>query len=273
MASLLKRAENDFCQRFSTLLSIPPVPTVYDSYKEKYYARLLGCHTEGQIEVVARKVAEDLKKDSEHLPEVIRKVIDKELDKLTNVVRTKGSMQLNFTRARQVMKDRGEQFSDAELSDYMYRMEGGADVGVAAGVWAGVAVGVTTGVGVGEGFGVREPHATTIIPPARRATTTLVNLIGQSFFWSSKAFPLSLLLWRLFLLLGGWLRYPPFQRVDLDLHNPLRFHRLQVIHNQGPQGFRRQLIIVLLPALVAYLGRNVLHYNEELPKPDVSSYD
>jgi hypothetical protein len=132
MTSLLKRAENDFCQKFSTLLSIPPVPTVYDSYKEKYYARLLGCHTEGQIEVVARKVAEDLKKDSEHLPEVIRKVIDKELDKLTNVVRTKGSMQLNFTRARQVMKDRGEQFSDAELSDYMYRMEGGVDVGVAA---------------------------------------------------------------------------------------------------------------------------------------------
>ncbi|MGO9568308.1 MAG: DUF1615 family protein [Desulfomonilaceae bacterium] len=132
MASLLKRAENDFCQKFSTLLSIPPVPTVYDSYKEKYYAKLLGCRTEGEIEVVAQSIAEDLKKDAAHLPGVVKNVIDKEIDKLSNVVRTKGSMQLNFTRARQMMKDRGEQFSDRELSDYMYTTKGGVDVGVAA---------------------------------------------------------------------------------------------------------------------------------------------
>ena len=41
-------------------------------------------------------------------------------------------MQLNFIRACKVMKDRGEQFTDQELCDYMYTINGGVDVGVAA---------------------------------------------------------------------------------------------------------------------------------------------
>ena len=132
MSSLLSRAEKEFEQKFGMLLRIPPVPTFYEAYKKKYYNRLLACKTEGEVEVIARKIAADLKEDSSRLPAVIRKVIDKELDKLTHVVRTKGSMQLNFVRARQVLSERGEGFTDSELSDYMYTLHGGIDAGVAA---------------------------------------------------------------------------------------------------------------------------------------------
>lgn len=132
MSSLLSRAEKEFEQKFGVLLRIPPVPTFYEAYKKKYYNRLLACKTEGEVEVIARKIAADLKEDSSRLPAVIRKVIDKELDKLIHVVRTKGSMQLNFIRARQVLSERGEGFTDRELSDYMYTLHGGVDAGVAA---------------------------------------------------------------------------------------------------------------------------------------------
>jgi len=132
MSSLLARAEKEFEQKFGMLLRVPPVPRLYASYKEKYYDRLLACKTEGEIEVITRQIAADLKGDSSRLPAVIRKVIDKELNKLVHVVRTKGSMQLNFMRARQVMSERGEGFTDSELSDYMYTLHGGVDVGVAA---------------------------------------------------------------------------------------------------------------------------------------------
>lgn len=132
MASVLDRAEAEFFQKFGPLLSIPPVPQLYAVYKEKYYPRLCACRTEGDVEVLAKEIAEDLKKDAERLPGVIRNAIHKELDKLANVVRTKGSMQLNFNRARTVMRERGEQFTDAELTRYMYTMKGGIDVGVAA---------------------------------------------------------------------------------------------------------------------------------------------
>ena len=132
LSSLLSRAEKEFEQKFGMFLRIPPVPTFYAAYKEKYYNRLLACKTEGEVEVIARKIASDLKEDSSRLPAVIRKVIDKELDKLVHVVRTKGSMQLNFIRARQVLAERGEGFTDSELSDYMYTLHGGLDAGVAA---------------------------------------------------------------------------------------------------------------------------------------------
>jgi hypothetical protein len=77
-------------------------------------------------------MADDLRKDIAVFPEVVRKVIDREIDKLANIVRTKGSMQLNFPRARELMLLRGEVFSDRELLEYVYTMNGGVDVGVAA---------------------------------------------------------------------------------------------------------------------------------------------
>ncbi len=132
ISALLDRAENDLVQKYGSLLSIPPVPQLYQKYKEKYYPLLVLCQTEGEVEVVARRIASDIKKDVSILPEFMKSFVDKEIDKVTNVVRTKGSMQLNFPRARQVMRDRGEIFSDSELSSYMYTIRGGVDVGVAA---------------------------------------------------------------------------------------------------------------------------------------------
>ncbi len=73
-----------------------------------------------------------MKRDAEKLPAVVRNVINKEIDKLANVIRSKGSMQLKFSKARQVMKDRGDEYSDDELIDYMYTINGGVDAGVAA---------------------------------------------------------------------------------------------------------------------------------------------
>ena len=132
VAAMVERAENELLQKFGVIMSVPPVPNLYRIYKERYYQRLVECKTEGEIELLARSVAEDLKRDAAILPEFVRTILWKEIDKVTNVVSTKGSMQLNFPRAKQVMKDRGDEFSDQELCDYMYTMEGGVDVGIAA---------------------------------------------------------------------------------------------------------------------------------------------
>ncbi len=132
MKSMLDRAEKEMYQKFGPLMSIPPVPQLYAVYKDKYYPRLVTCRTEGTVEAVARSIAGDLKKDAENLPDVIKNAIYNEIEKLANIVRTKGSMQLNFPRARQVMQERGEQFTDLELTEYIYTMSGGVDVGVAA---------------------------------------------------------------------------------------------------------------------------------------------
>ncbi len=129
---MIRRAEEKLYQKYGSLLMIPPVPKLYASYKDNYYPKLVTCSTEGEVEVVARSIAEDLKRDATRLPTIIRSVIDREIEKVSNVVRTKGSMQLNFIRACKVMKDRGEQFTDQELCDYMYTINGGVDVGVAA---------------------------------------------------------------------------------------------------------------------------------------------
>ncbi|MBI4962574.1 MAG: DUF1615 family protein [Desulfomonile tiedjei] len=132
MPNLLDRAEKELHQKMGPVMSMPPVPQLYSSYKEKYQPRLLRCRTEGEIEAVARTMADELKRDAEGLPGFIKNIILKEVDKVANVVKTKGSMQLSFARARQVMLDRGEEFTDRELSDYMYTLNGGLDVGVAA---------------------------------------------------------------------------------------------------------------------------------------------
>lgn len=132
ISSQLDRAEKELFQKYGAWLSIPPVPKLYQRYKDKYYPVLLQCKTEGEVEVVARQISEEMKRDVSILPEFMKPVVHKEIDKVANVVRTKGSMQLNFPRARQVMKDRGESFSDQELTDYMYTIPGGVDVGVAA---------------------------------------------------------------------------------------------------------------------------------------------
>jgi len=132
VAGLLERAERELHEKYGTVMSVPPVPQVYAAYKKRYYPRLAACRTEGEIEVVAKDVARDLKNDIAKFPAFIQAIVSKEIDKVANVVRTKGSMQLNFLRARQVMTERGEGFTDQELSDYMYTVHGGVDVGVAA---------------------------------------------------------------------------------------------------------------------------------------------
>jgi len=132
LADQMERAERELKQKMGPLFSMPPIPKLYAEYKDRYYSKLLACHTEGEIEQVARNIAADLEKDCSRLPDVLKKVVRKGVQKLRNVVRTKGSMQLNFVRACQVMKDRGEQFTDEDLVNYMYTTKGGVDVGLAA---------------------------------------------------------------------------------------------------------------------------------------------
>lgn len=129
---LLERAEYEFMDKYGALVNLPGVRNLYQAYRDKYYPKLMACRTEGEVDAVARSIAEDLARDSSSLPGLIQNVIQKELDKLVYAVRTKGSMQLNFTRAKEVMLERGEQFTDKELVDYMYTMHGGIDVGIAA---------------------------------------------------------------------------------------------------------------------------------------------
>lgn len=132
ISNLLERAEKDIQVRFGSILSIPPLPQLYRIYRERYYSQLLACRTEGEIELLAQKVVDDLMADLAFLPAFLRASLMKEIDRISTVVRTKGSMQLNFIRAKKVMKDRGEHFNDTELTDYMYTLEGGLDVGVAS---------------------------------------------------------------------------------------------------------------------------------------------
>jgi hypothetical protein len=132
MAALVARSEKDLHQKLGALLCVPPVPHYYKLYREKYYQKLVSCRTERDVEVLAKSAVEDLKRDAAVLPDLLKRILYNELDKVANVVRTKGSMQLNFLRAQQIMKERGEQFTDTELCDYMYTLEGGVDVGVAA---------------------------------------------------------------------------------------------------------------------------------------------
>ncbi len=132
VAAMVERAENELLQKYGVIMSVPPIPNLYKMYKERYYHRLIECKTEGDMELLARDIANDLRRDASILPDVVRPIVLKEIDKVTNVVRTKGSMQLNFPRAKQVMRDRGEEFTDQELCDYMYTIEGGVDVGTAA---------------------------------------------------------------------------------------------------------------------------------------------
>ncbi len=132
MEDMLQRAEDKLHQKYGTFMALPPVARMYDAYKKRYYSRLAACRTEWEIELIARSLAQDLKTDAERLPAVVRNLINKEIDKLANVIRSKGSMQLKFSKARQVMKERGDQFSDDELIEYMYTINGGVDTGVAA---------------------------------------------------------------------------------------------------------------------------------------------
>jgi hypothetical protein len=132
MAKIFERAEKELFHKFGGVLSVPPVPQLYELYREKYLPRLLACKTEGDLEGVATLIVEDLKKDSTCLPDFIKKIVYEEIDGLKNIVRTKGSMQLNFLRARQVMQERGDPLNDEDLTAYMYTVTGGVDVGVAA---------------------------------------------------------------------------------------------------------------------------------------------
>ncbi len=132
ISSLLQRAEEEFHEKMGPLLSIPPVPMLYERYKQRFYPQLLACRTEGQVEAVARNIASDLKNDAAHLPQAVRSRVYQEINKLVNVVRTKGSMQLSFKRASHLLRDRGDNLTDEKLTEYMYTRTGGVDVGVAA---------------------------------------------------------------------------------------------------------------------------------------------
>ena len=129
---LLERTEYEFMEKYGPLVQLPGVHYVYLKYRDRYLPKLAACHTEGEVDAVARDIATDLARDASAFPGPIRNVIREQLNKLVYVVRTKGSMQLNFTRAKEVMKDRGEQFTDGELVEYMYTLHGGIDVGIAA---------------------------------------------------------------------------------------------------------------------------------------------
>lgn len=132
MADLLRRAELELSHKMGPLLSIPPVPNLYLRYKSRFFPMILQCRTEGDVEKVAGRIADDLTKDAAGLPQMVRDVIQREIHKVRDVVKTKGSMQLNFVRAQEVMKKAGRNMSDKELCDYMYTLRGGVHVGMAA---------------------------------------------------------------------------------------------------------------------------------------------
>ncbi|MGO9570714.1 MAG: DUF1615 family protein [Desulfomonilaceae bacterium] len=130
--SLLKRVELKLFDEYGPLMPMPPIPKYYAAYKDKYWPQLLACHTESDVEVISRRLADELKKDAKYFPTPVRSVVDEKISKLANVVRSKGSMQLKLLRARPAMRNRGEEFTDEELTEYMYTINGGVDVGVAA---------------------------------------------------------------------------------------------------------------------------------------------
>jgi len=131
MSAILDRAEQKLQRAAGPLLLVPPLPGYYAAYKARYHPRLLACRTEGEVEVVARSIATDLEKQVAILPDFLKDKIRQGIEKLRNIVRTKGSMQLNFSRARAVLTERGERFTDQELCDHMYTVRGGVDGGVA----------------------------------------------------------------------------------------------------------------------------------------------
>ncbi len=132
MTAVLERAEKDLFDKMGSVMSVPPVPQVYQLYRGRYYPKLTACKTERDVEVVARSIVRDLKTDAQSFPDFLKRIIFKEIDKIKNVVRSKGSMQLNFPRALEMMEQRGEKYSPEELTDYMYTINGGVDVGTAA---------------------------------------------------------------------------------------------------------------------------------------------
>ncbi len=131
MENLLNRAESKLFEKFGRLMIIPPVPKYYADYKSKYWSRLLACQTASNVEMLARQLANDLKRDSETFPAPVKDTVKKNIGKLGNVVRSKGSMQVKLLRARTAMKNRGEEFTDQDLTEYLYTTKGGVDVGVA----------------------------------------------------------------------------------------------------------------------------------------------
>lgn len=132
MEGLLKRAELKLFDEYGSLMSVPPIPKYYAAYKDKYWPQLLVCHKESDVEAISRRLAGELKKDAKNFPAPVRNVVDEKIDKLANVVSSKGSMQLKLLRAQPAMRNRGEELSDEELTQYMYTIKGGVDVGVAA---------------------------------------------------------------------------------------------------------------------------------------------
>jgi hypothetical protein len=132
MENLLKRAELKLFEKYGPLMSIPPVPKYYAAYRSTYWPQMLACRTETDVEAVAKRVADDLRKDAESFPPVVKDVVHEKINKVANVVRSKGSMQLKLLRACPAMRNRGEEFTEKELTEYMYTMKGGVDVGVAA---------------------------------------------------------------------------------------------------------------------------------------------
>ncbi len=132
MADLLRRAELELHHKMGPLMSIPPLPTLYEGYKSRFFPMLLACKTEGDVEKVADRIADDLTQDAAALPDIVREVIQREIHKIRDVVKTKGSMQLNFVRAKQVMKTASSGLTDRELCRYMYTLKGGVHVGMAA---------------------------------------------------------------------------------------------------------------------------------------------
>ncbi len=108
MENLLKRAELKLFEKYGPLMSIPPVPKYYAAYKDAYWPQVLACRTETDVEAVARKVADELKKDAAKFPPVVKEVVDQKINKVANVVRSKGSMQLKLFRACPAMKNRGK---------------------------------------------------------------------------------------------------------------------------------------------------------------------
>jgi hypothetical protein len=132
MEGQLKRAEQKLFEEYGSLMSMPPIPKYYAAYKDDYWPQLVACRTESQVEKVARRLAGELKKDAQGFPTPVKSLVDEKIGKLENVVRSKGSMQLKLLRARPALKSRGEEFTDEELTEYMYTINGGVDVGVAA---------------------------------------------------------------------------------------------------------------------------------------------
>lgn len=132
MQEMLKRAEAELMEKIAPFFAIPPIPRLYEQYRQRYYGRLLECKTEGEVERLAREIAQDLRHDAKVLPGFLRSKVGMAIDGLENVVRTKGSMQLGLARAKKAMARRGDNFSDKKLTRYMYTIDGGVDVGVAA---------------------------------------------------------------------------------------------------------------------------------------------